>query len=75
MRHSKPVRLETAPTGGERVYLFLDFTIKQIHLVSIGNADLRSLRNLFENCPFDAPVIVRVMVPVDDQYPTIVKLH
>ncbi len=28
MRHSKPVRLETAPTGGESVYLFLEFTIK-----------------------------------------------
>ena len=27
MRHSKPVRLETAPTGGESVYLFLEFTI------------------------------------------------
>ena len=37
MRHSKPVRLETAPTGpdklgskprGESVYLFLKFTIE-----------------------------------------------
>ena len=27
MRHAKPVRLETAPTGGESVYLFLEFTI------------------------------------------------
>ena len=27
MRHSKPVRLETAPTGWAKVYLFLDFTI------------------------------------------------
>ena len=36
MRHSKPVRLETAPTGpdksgskprGESVYLFLEFTV------------------------------------------------
>jgi len=27
MRHSKPVRLKTAPTGGESVYLFLEFTI------------------------------------------------
>ena len=29
MRHSKPVRLETAPTGGESVYLSLEFTIKE----------------------------------------------
>ena len=28
MRYSKPVRLETAPTGGESVYLFLEFTIE-----------------------------------------------
>ncbi len=28
MRHAKPVRLETAPTGGESDYLFLGFTIK-----------------------------------------------
>ena len=27
MRHSKPVRVKTAPTGGESVYLFLEFTI------------------------------------------------
>ena len=27
MRHSKPVRLKTAPTGGESIYLFLEFTI------------------------------------------------
>ena len=27
MRHAKPVRLETAPTGGESVYLFLELTI------------------------------------------------
>ncbi len=27
MRHPKPVRLETTPTGGESVYLFLEFTI------------------------------------------------
>ncbi len=36
MRHAKPVRLETAPTGsdksgskpgGESIYLFLDFSI------------------------------------------------
>ena len=27
MRHSKPVRLETAPTRGESIYLFLEFTI------------------------------------------------
>ena len=27
MRHAKPVRLETAPTGGESVHLFLDSTI------------------------------------------------
>ena len=27
MKHSKPVRLETAPTKGESVYLFLEFTI------------------------------------------------
>ena len=27
MRHSKSVRLETAPTKGESVYLFLEFTI------------------------------------------------
>ena len=32
MRHSKPVRLETAPTGGESVYLFLEFTINHIKL-------------------------------------------
>ena len=44
MRHSKPVRLETAPTGviarlgnrtyraGESVYLFLEFTITAIRL-------------------------------------------
>ena len=30
MRHSKPVRLETAPTGGESVFLFLEFTIKNL---------------------------------------------
>ena len=27
MRHSKPVRLKTAPTGVESVDLFLEFTI------------------------------------------------
>ena len=27
MRHAKPVRLETAPTGGTSVHLFLEFTI------------------------------------------------
>ncbi len=27
MRHSKPVRLKTAPTGGEGVPLFFEFTI------------------------------------------------
>ena len=27
MRHPKPVRVETAPTKGEDVYLFLEFTI------------------------------------------------
>ena len=27
MRHSKPVRLQTAPTRGESIYLFLEFTI------------------------------------------------
>ncbi len=27
MGHTKPVRLETASTGGESVYLFLEFTI------------------------------------------------
>ena len=27
MGHAKPVRLETASTGGESVYLFLEFTI------------------------------------------------
>ena len=27
MRYSKPVRLETVPTGGESIYLFLEFTI------------------------------------------------
>ena len=27
MRRSKPVRLQTAPTGGENVYLFLEFAI------------------------------------------------
>lgn len=27
MKHSKPVRLETAPTGGKSVYLFLEFSI------------------------------------------------
>ena len=31
--------------------------------------------NLFEDCSFDAPVIVRIMVPVDDQNPPIVELH
>ena len=30
MRHSKPVRLKTAPTGDESVYLFLEFIIKKI---------------------------------------------
>ena len=49
MRHSKPVRLgnrtyrvglnamqsETAPTGGESVYLFLEFTIIQTVIVEI----------------------------------------
>ena len=29
MRHSKLVRLETAPTGGESVYVFLEFTINE----------------------------------------------
>ena len=27
---SAPVRLQTAPTGGESVYLFLEFTILEI---------------------------------------------
>ncbi len=78
------VRLETAPTGpdksgskprGESVYLFLDFTIKKIRLVNVRNADLRSLRNLFEDCPFDPTVVIRIMVPIDDQNPSIVELH
>ncbi len=30
MRHSKPVRLKTAPTRGESVYLFLEFTIVDV---------------------------------------------
>ena len=32
------VRLKTAPTGGERVYLFLEFTINY-HLTSLTVAD------------------------------------
>ena len=27
MRYSKPVRLKTAPTGDESIYLLLEFTI------------------------------------------------
>ena len=69
------VRLETAPTGGESVYLFLDFTIKKIRLVNVENADLRSLLNLFEDCTFNAPVVIRIMVPIDNQNPSIVELH
>ena len=34
MRHAKPVRFSTAPTGGESVYLFLEFTIST-HLNNI----------------------------------------
>ena len=30
MRHAKPVRLKTAPTRGESVYLFLEFTIVDV---------------------------------------------
>ena len=39
MRHSKPVRLETAPTKGKSVYLFLEFTIsyKEVLLESIAS--------------------------------------
>ena len=28
---AEPVRLQTAPTGGESVYLFFDFTIINLH--------------------------------------------
>ena len=44
MRHSKPVRLQTAPTGpdksgskprGESVYLFLEFTIITVFLLAL----------------------------------------
>ena len=44
MRHSKPVRLENVPTGpdksgskpmGESVYLFLEFTIITVFLLSL----------------------------------------
>ena len=34
MRHSKTVRLETAPTGGKSVYLFLEFT-KQVSILNM----------------------------------------
>ena len=44
MRHAKPVRLETAPTGGESVYLFLEFTI--INYWGYGIRSMRTTNNL-----------------------------
>ena len=53
MRHSKPVRLETAPTGpdksgskprGENVYLFLEFTINQ----QLSIKTLEGIRKAFD---------------------------
>ena len=41
MRRSKPVRLETAPTRGKSVYLFLEFTINEI-VLNIGSNLLHS---------------------------------
>ena len=35
MKHSKPVRLETASTGGESVHLFLESTINPTVIVTI----------------------------------------
>ena len=39
MRHSKPVRLETAPTGGESVYLLLEFTTKKENPMKVTDVE------------------------------------